>query len=194
MNKGQRVNTKISTSDCGGAAGCGRLRTGRLRRQARGGEESREERRPRLPATPKLGIRPHGDEEVKIDMSQIKSEELKKVFDYIDTNIDQHVVNLQKWIQQPSVSNTGEGIPESAEMVKGFFDQLGCRESKIYEPGISEWGQQGNPVVFANCDEGAEKTVVLYWMYDTMPVTQPDLWKAPAFEGGWSSSRLTRRC
>ena len=133
--------------------------------------------------TPALGIRPHGDEEVSIDMSQIKSEELKKVFEHIDANIDQDVIRLQKWIQQPSVSNTGEGIPESAEMVKGYFDQLGCQESKIYDVGISEWGQQGNPVVFANCDEGAEKTVVLYWMYDTMPVTQPDLWKAPAFEG-----------
>ncbi len=27
------------------------------------------------------------------------------------------------------------------------------------------------------------KTVVIYWMYDTMPITQPDLWKAPPFEG-----------
>lgn len=132
---------------------------------------------------PKLGIRPYGDEEVKIDMSQIKSEELKKIFAYIDEHIDEHVVTFQKWIQQPSVSNTGEGIQESAEMVKGYFDQLGCQETEIYEPGITEWGQQGNPVVYANCDEGAEKTVVLYWMYDTMPVTQPDLWKAPPFEG-----------
>jgi len=134
-------------------------------------------------ATPKLGIRPHGDEEIQIDMSQIKSDELKKVFSYIDEHIDDHVVTFQKWIQQPSVSNTGEGMQESAEMVKGFFDQLGCQESQIYDMGMTEWGQQGNPVVFANCDEGAEKTLVLYWMYDTMPVTQPDLWKAPPFEG-----------
>ena len=68
-------------------------------------------------------------------------------------------------------------------MVKGFFDQLGCQESKVYDVGITEWGQQGNPVVYAKCDEGAEKTLVIYWMYDTMPVTQPDLWKAPPFEG-----------
>jgi len=38
-------------------------------------------------------------------------------------------------------------------------------------------------VVFAKCDEGAPKTLVVYWMYDTMPITQPDLWKAPPFEG-----------
>ena len=135
------------------------------------------------PATPKLGVRPNGDETVAIDMSKIYSEDLKKVFAHIDTNIDDHVINLQKWIQQPSISNTGEGIPESADMVKGFFDQLGCQKTQVYDVGITEWGQQGNPVVYAKCDEGAEKTLVVYWMYDTMPVTQPDLWKAPPFEG-----------
>ena len=135
------------------------------------------------PATPKLGVRPNGDETVVIDMSKIYSEDLKKVFAHIDTNIDDHVINLQKWIQQPSISNTGEGIPESADMVKGFFDQLGCQKTQVYDVGITEWGQQGNPVVYAKCDEGAEKTLVVYWMYDTMPVTQPDLWKAPPFEG-----------
>ena len=134
-------------------------------------------------AAPSLGVRPYGDETVAIDMSKIYSEDLKKVFDYIDVNIDEHVGNLQRWIQQPSISNTGEGIQESAEMVKGFFDQLGCQQSQVYDVGITEWGQQGNPVVYAKCDEGAEKTLVVYWMYDTMPVTQPDLWKAPPFEG-----------
>jgi len=37
-------------------------------------------------------------------------------------------------------------------------------------------------VVYAHCDEGAPKTLVIYWMYDTMPVTQPDNWVAPPFE------------
>ncbi len=130
-----------------------------------------------------LGVRPNGDTEVKPDLSMVSSEELKQVYGYIDDHIDEHVENLQKWIKQPSISNTGEGIQESAEMVKGFFDQLGCQESKVYDVGTAEWGQQGNPVVFARCDEGAPKTVIIYWMYDTMPVTQPYLWKAPPFEG-----------
>ena len=132
---------------------------------------------------PHLGIRPDGDTTIKIDMSKIQNPDLKKIYAYIDKNIDQHVVNLQKWIQQPSISNTGEGIQESAEMVKGFFDQLGCQQTKVYDVGTTEWGQQGNPVVYAKCDEGAKKTIAVYWMYDTMPVTQPDLWKAPPFEG-----------
>jgi acetylornithine deacetylase/succinyl-diaminopimelate desuccinylase-like protein len=132
---------------------------------------------------PKLGIRPHGDETVKIDMSKIKNADIPKIYDYIDSHVDEHVVNLQKWIQQPSISNTGEGIQESAEMVKGFFDQLGCQKTQVFDPGKTKWGSQANPVVYGKCDEGAKKTLVVYWQYDTMPVTQPDLWKAPPFEG-----------
>lgn len=132
---------------------------------------------------PKLGIRPNGDETVKFDRSKIKNPDLLKIYAHIDANIDSHVVNLQKWIQQPTVSNTGEGIPESAEMVKGFFDKLGCQKTQVFDPGINKWGSQSNPVVYAKCDEGAKKTLAVYWQGDTMPVTQPDLWKAPPFEG-----------
>jgi acetylornithine deacetylase/succinyl-diaminopimelate desuccinylase-like protein len=135
------------------------------------------------PAKAKLGIRPSGDEELKPDMTMVNSDELKKIYTYIDDHIDEHVENLQRWIRQPSISNSGEGIPESAEMVKGFFEQLGCQESKVYDVGTTEFGSQGNPVVFAKCDEGAPHTLLVYWMYDTMPVTQPDVWVSPPFEG-----------
>ncbi|OLE84235.1 MAG: hypothetical protein AUF76_03965 [Acidobacteria bacterium 13_1_20CM_2_65_9] len=133
-------------------------------------------------AAPKLGIRPDGDTEIKVDVSKVTSEELKKVYSYIDEHIDEHVAGLQKWIRQPSISNSGEGIPESAEMVKGFFEQLGCQEARVYDVGVTEFGSPGNPVVWARCNEGAPKTLVVYWMYDTMPITQPDAWKSPPFE------------
>jgi acetylornithine deacetylase/succinyl-diaminopimelate desuccinylase-like protein len=133
-------------------------------------------------AAEKLGIRPNGDTEIQPDLSKVKSDDLKKVYAYIDQHIDEHVVNLQKWIRQPSISNSGEGIPETAEMVKGFFEQLGCQQSQVYDVGITEWGAPGNPVVYARCDEGAPRTVAIYWQYDTMPVTEPDAWKNPPFE------------
>jgi acetylornithine deacetylase/succinyl-diaminopimelate desuccinylase-like protein len=133
-------------------------------------------------STAKLGIKPHGEETIKIDESKL-SPDAKKAFQYIDDHIDEHVENLQKWIRQPSISNSGEGIPESAEMVKGFFDKFGCQQTRVYDVGITEYGTPGNPVVYAKCDFGAPKTLVFYWMYDTMPVTQPENWIAPPFEG-----------
>src|SRR5947207_81891 len=116
----------------------------------------------RAAAKAKLGIRPAGDTEIQPDMTKIPSDDLKKVFTYIDDHIDDHVENLQKWIRQPSISNSGEGIPESAEMVKGFFDQLGCQESRVYDVGLNEWGAQGNPVVYARCDYGDPRTYAFY--------------------------------
>src|SRR2546425_8947065 len=138
---------------------------------------------PAAQSASRLGIRPNGDTEIQPDPSTVTSDELKKVYTYIDQHIDEHVENLQKWIRQPSISNSGEGIPESAEMVKGFFDQLGCQESRVYDVGVTEWGAPGNPVVYAKCDYGAPRTIAIYWQYDTMPITQPDAWKAPPFEG-----------
>ena len=136
---------------------------------------------PTAAPTATLGIRPAGDTEISPDLSQMPPE-LQKIHAYIDEHIDEHVENLQKWIRQPSISNSGEGIPESAEMVKGFFDELGCQQTQVYDVGITEYGTPGNPVVYAKCDEGAEKTVLIYWMYDTMPITQPDAWTSPPFE------------
>jgi acetylornithine deacetylase/succinyl-diaminopimelate desuccinylase-like protein len=126
--------------------------------------------------------RPNGDTVPKIDLTKIRNEELKKVYANIDEHFDEHVERLQKWIRQPSISNSGEGIQESAEMVKGFFDELGCQESKVYDTGVTDWGLPGNPVVYAKCDEGAPKTVAFYWQYDTMPITQPDVWRVPPFD------------
>ncbi len=132
--------------------------------------------------TESLGIRADGDTEISPDLAQIP-EELQEVFQYIDDNVDEHVMNLRRWIQQPSISNSGEGIQESAEMVKGFFDQLGCQISQVHDIPMTEWGQPGNPVVYADCDYGKEHTLLIYWMYDTMPVTQPEAWNFPPFEG-----------
>jgi acetylornithine deacetylase/succinyl-diaminopimelate desuccinylase-like protein len=142
---------------------------------------SPERQTPETATTPKLGIRPAGDTEIQPDLSQVPPD-LQKVYAHIDEHIDEHVTNLQKWIQQPSISNSGEGIPESAEMVKGFFDELGCQQTQVYDVGVTEYGSPGNPVVYAKCDEGAEKTLLIYWMYDTMPITQPDAWHNPPFE------------
>ena len=95
---------------------------------------------------PSLGINPRGKTELEIDMSRIHNPDLVSVFDHIDANIDEHVQNLQRWIQQPSVSNTGEGIQESAYMVEGFFDQFGCQETEVVDPGLTELSLMKCPI------------------------------------------------
>jgi acetylornithine deacetylase/succinyl-diaminopimelate desuccinylase-like protein len=138
---------------------------------------------PAAPTKPALNIKPFGtaDPNFKPDYSSLDPA-VAKTFEHIDQNIDFHVEEFRKWLQQPSISNSGEGIPESAEMVKGFFDELGCQHSRVYDTGITEYGSPGNPVVYAYCNEGQPKTVTFWWQADTMPVTQVDNWIAPPFE------------
>ena len=62
-------------------------------------------------ASASLWYPPDGDTTSTIDMSKIHNDDLKKVFTYIDSHVDDHVANLQKWIQQPSVSNSGKAFP-----------------------------------------------------------------------------------
>ena len=133
--------------------------------------------------TPALNIRPFGttDQNFKPDYSSLDPA-VAKTFEHIDANVDFHVEEFRKWLQQPSISNSGEGIPESAEMVRGFFDELGCQHSRVYDTGITEYGSPGNPVVYAYCNEDQPKTVAMWWQADTMPVTQTDNWVAPPFE------------
>ena len=134
-------------------------------------------------AKPKLGVKPFGtaDPNFKPDYSKLPPE-LQKTFTYIDEHIDEHVENLQRWMRQPSISNSGEGIPESAEMVKGFFEQMGCQDARVIETGITEYGSPANPSCTPSATRARRRRVAIYWMYDTMPVTQPDNWIAPPFE------------
>ncbi len=135
------------------------------------------------PATAaKLGVRPQGDTEIQPDMSQVPPE-LQKVFAHIDENIDEHVENLQKWIQQPSISNSGEGIPESRRDGEGLLRRarlpadagLRRRASPSTARPPTRWSTP-------SATRAPRRRCSIYWMYDTMPVTQPDAWQHPPFE------------
>jgi hypothetical protein len=132
---------------------------------------------PAAAAKPRLGIRPAGDETIKPDLSRV-SDELKKVYGYIDEHIDEHVENLQKWVRQPSISNSGEGIPESAEMVKGFFEQLGCQTVLASAAPTS-----GAPEQAVVCERRRRTADARDLLELSTPRSPPaDAWSAPPFE------------
>lgn len=108
--------------------------------------------------------------------------ELEGIYNYIDGHLDKHIARIQEWIRQPSISNTGEGIPECAELTKRYFEELGCK-ARVVDVGVTKWGTEGHPVVYGEYDAGAEKTLIIYMLYDTMPAYEPEKWRAPPFEG-----------
>jgi len=100
---------------------------------------------------------------------------LEKVYRNIDENIGAHIKRLQGFIRQPSISQTGEGVKECAELLKGYLRELGCKEARLVP-------QTYSPLVYAEYDAGAEKTVIIYMMYDVQPAEDVELWKVPPFE------------
>jgi acetylornithine deacetylase/succinyl-diaminopimelate desuccinylase-like protein len=101
---------------------------------------------------------------------------LEKVYRKIDENINAHIKRLQEFVRQRSISPTGEGVEKCARLLKDYFKELGCKEARLVP-------QKKSPVVYAEYDAGAEKTVIIYMMYDVQPAEDVELWKVPPFEG-----------
>jgi len=108
-----------------------------------------------------------------------------KVFAHIDKNLPQHIAKVQELIRQPSISPENKGIRECANLVMQYLTSLGCTGS------VEETA--GNPVVYARYDAGAEKTVVVYMMYDTMPVDEPG-WRVDPLAGTLEDVAPFGRC
>jgi acetylornithine deacetylase/succinyl-diaminopimelate desuccinylase-like protein len=99
----------------------------------------------------------------------------KKVFDHIDAHYDDHLRKLQELVRQPSISAENRGVQECAELVKSYLEDLGCKDPRLVKTS-------GYPVVYGYYNAGADKTVVVYFMYDTQPVDDPG-WIVPPLDG-----------
>jgi len=54
-----------------------------------------------------------------------KAKSIKKVHDHIDQSFSEHLDRCREFLRQKSISATGEGIKETAQMVKGFVEEIG---------------------------------------------------------------------
>ncbi len=108
-----------------------------------------------------------------------------KVFAHIERHAPQHLANLQELVRQPSISPENKGIRDCAGLVLRYFEELGCKASLVET--------SGNPVVYGEYDAGADKTVIVYMMYDTMPVDEPG-WRVDPLAGTIENVPPLGRC
>lgn len=97
------------------------------------------------------------------------------VFNYIETNRDRFLDELFALIRQPSISATGEGVAECAELVLKGMAEAGL-ETQRFE-------SEGHPFLYgeAKGPEGAP-TILVYGHYDVQPPDPVDQWESPPFE------------
>lgn len=96
------------------------------------------------------------------------------IYAHIDSSQEEHVAALQRWMRQRSISAQDDGVLEMAEMLRGDLETLGFQEAELVPT-------DGHPGVWGYYDAGAEKTLVVYMMYDVQPV-DPEDWDSPPFE------------
>ncbi|WP_233183929.1 M20/M25/M40 family metallo-hydrolase [Paenibacillus sonchi] len=92
--------------------------------------------------------------------------EMKDVFDYLEQHFEEDLKSTQEFMRLKSISATGEGIRETAQVVKAMIEEVGGVSEIIETPG--------HPIVYGKLDEGAQYTLLIYSMYDVLPAEEPD--------------------
>lgn len=101
------------------------------------------------------------------------SNRLQRVHSAIENNFPSDLERCRSFLRQKSISATGEGIPETAEIVKSYIEEIGGE--------VCLWGDSLFPIVFGRYERGFSKTLIIYGMYDVQPADESD-WISPPFE------------
>jgi len=109
-----------------------------------------------------------------------------KASSLIEERWDGYLEEVRDFLRMPSISPTGEGIQETAQFLKQFLkDRLGVKAELL------DYGH--HPVVYGRMDNGSNKTLILYSMYDVLPVEPLDEWVAPPFAAEIVEDRIIAR-
>jgi len=102
-------------------------------------------------------------------------ENLNKLNEYIDRNIDRFIEDLKLLCRQPSVSAQNRGINECVSVLEKLMENAGI-EVKIFEV------KDGNPVVFGELkNKNTKECLGFYNHYDVQPPEPLEKWDSPPF-------------
>jgi acetylornithine deacetylase/succinyl-diaminopimelate desuccinylase-like protein len=84
------------------------------------------------------------------------------------------IERIQRWIRQPSVSSTGQGIDACCKLTMEMLREAGFQT-------VKKMPTARHPGIFATLDAGARRTLALYFMYDVQPVEEKE-WSSPPWK------------
>jgi len=100
------------------------------------------------------------------------AEAVRRIHDHIDENFSAHLERCRHFLRQKSISATGEGIRETARIIKDWIGELGGQARFC--------GAENFPIIFGRAAGGNPKTLIIYGMYDVQPVEELK-WSSPPF-------------
>ncbi len=90
----------------------------------------------------------------------------------IRDSFPEHLERCRMFLRQKSISVTGVGIRETAELIQGFIEELGGKATL--------WGNPAFPIVYGRLSGESARTLIVYGMYDVQPAEE-DRWISPPF-------------
>lgn len=81
----------------------------------------------------------------------------------IDADQEQHIAELQRWVRQRSISAQNDGVLAMANLLADDLRALKFSEVSLVKT-------KGHPGVVGFHDAGADRTLLVYMMYDVQPV------------------------
>ena len=110
----------------------------------------------------------------------------ERIKSYVNSNTNYLISEVRKLLRMPSISGTGEGIEETATYLRDWLkEHLGVQATLL------RYG--GHPIVYGKLDVGAERTMIIYNMYDVQPVEPLDKWESPPFEARIVGDKIIAR-
>jgi acetylornithine deacetylase/succinyl-diaminopimelate desuccinylase-like protein len=108
------------------------------------------------------------------------ADDLQPVYAAIAKQHQENVERLQRWIRQPTIAATKEGIEPGCALTMQLLRDAGFQR-------VERIPTDGGPGIFATLDAGARRTVALYFMYDVKQV-DPKEWTSPP----WSAALVDK--
>jgi acetylornithine deacetylase/succinyl-diaminopimelate desuccinylase-like protein len=107
--------------------------------------------------------------------------------DRADVGHDDAVERLRRYLRQPSVSATGEGLPEAAALIDEHLQRLGFATRLVPT-------SHGGPVVIARRNrDRTSPTLLLYGHYDVQPTESVETWTSLPFAADVRDGRVFAR-
>ena len=88
---------------------------------------------------------------------------------------DAAIQRIRDWIALPSIAAENRNMPEGAQYMAQLAREAGFDQAQIVPT-------DGHPGVYATMDNGAARTLALYFMYDVKQF-DPAEWSSPPLEG-----------
>jgi acetylornithine deacetylase/succinyl-diaminopimelate desuccinylase-like protein len=109
----------------------------------------------------------------------------KKIDEYLEEKLGQSLVELRRYVSQPSISAQNIGLKECAQLVKEMLEKRGFQAEVMPTDGA--------PVVYGERKGKGNRTLLIYNHYDVQPPEPLELWDSPPFEPEIREGRMYGR-